>query len=306
MTIPPLHRLSQGVAEHYVIERELGRGAHSTVFLARDRKHGREVALKVLRPDLAAAVGAERFQREIRLLARLQHPHILPLFDSGETAGALYYVMPRIEGESLRERLAREGRLPVPDALAIARDVTEALAYAHGRGVIHRDIKPENILLAGDHAIVADFGVARAIERVSGERHSTGTSRGERTTDSGATVGTPIYMSPEQASGDPHLDGRTDVYSLGCVLFEMLTGEPPFGGAGVRDTIARRFTEPPPFVRALRPEVPAAVDAAILRALAQSPAERWQTAAEFGAALEAPAYVAPAAWWRRLLAGWRR
>jgi eukaryotic-like serine/threonine-protein kinase len=316
MSTPPLHRLSQGVAEHYVIERELGRGAHATVFLARDRKHGREVALKVLRPELAAAVGAERFAREIRLLARLQHPHILPLYDSGQAGGALYYVMPRIEGESLRDRLAREARLPVADALGIARDVTEALAYAHGRGVVHRDIKPENILLiAGGptavgaaHAIVADFGVARAMERISGERLdrlSTDGTRGERTTDAGATVGTPAYMSPEQASGDPSVDGRTDVYALGCVLYEMLAGEPPFGGDGARQTIARRFTEPPPSVRLLRPDVPAHVDEALLRALAPAPAERWQTAAELGAAL-AVAYAPPEAWWKRLLRGWVR
>jgi len=305
MSTPPLHRISQGVAEHYAIERELGRGAHATVFLARDRKHGREVALKVLRPDLAAAVGAERFQREIRLLARLHHPHILPLFDSGEAGGALYYVMPRVEGESLRERLAREKRLPVTDALAIARDVTEALAYAHGRGVVHRDIKPENILLAGGHAIVADFGVARAIERVSGER-ADGDARGERTTDAGATVGTPAYMSPEQASGDPNVDGRTDVYALGCVLHEMLLGEPPFAGTGgTREVIARRFTEPPPSVRERRAEVPAHVDEAIRRALATSPAERWQKAEELGAAL-AVSYVPPEAWWKRLLRGWLR
>jgi serine/threonine-protein kinase len=264
-----------GVGERYEIERELGRGATAVVYRARDRKHDRLVAVKVLRPEVTLAIGVERFLREIRLLARLQHPHILPLYDSGEFAGALFYVMPFVEGESLRERIKREQRLPVEDALRLAREVADALDYAHEHNVVHRDVKPENILLQRGHAMVSDFGVARAIFRASGER----------TTESGVTVGTPAYMSPEQASGDPVIDGRADVYALGCVTYEMLTGSPPFTGPSAQVVIARRFTETPSKIRVVRPTVPESVDDAIRKALAAIPAERFARASEFARAL---------------------
>jgi eukaryotic-like serine/threonine-protein kinase len=273
-----------GAIGHYTIERELGRGATATVYLARDPKHDRRVALKVLKPDLAAAVGADRFLREIRLLARLQHPHILPLFDSGEANGTLYLVTPYIEGESLHARLARDGPLPMSEALRIARDLLGALAYAHANGVVHRDIKPENVLLVGGAAaggrvqpILADFGIARAIGRASGALR--------RVTDAGMVLGTPAYMSPEQASGEPELDGRTDIYSLGCVLYEMLAGAPPFTGATPQAVIAQRFTAAPPPLRARRNEVPAGLESVVMRALETAPEARWQTAEEFTAAL---------------------
>jgi len=209
--------LRTALADGYTVDRELGHGGMAVVFLAQDLKHHRPVALKVLRPEVAAALGAERFLREVRFVAQLHHPHILPLYDSGEAAGLLYYVMPYVEGETLRDRLKRETQLPLEDALAITREVADALTYAHGHDVVHRDIKPENILLESGHALVADFGVARAITAAGGEQ----------LTDTGIAVGTPSYMSPEQASGESRLDGRSDTYSLGCVLYEMLTGEPP-------------------------------------------------------------------------------
>ncbi len=212
--------LRQAVADRYTVERELGRGGMATVFLAEDVKHRRPVALKVLHPDLAAALGAERFLREIEIAARLQHPHILPLYDSGTAAGFLYYVMPYVEGESLRDRLMRERQLPLDDALRIATEVAGALAYAHSHGIVHRDIKPENILLAGGTAVVADFGIARAIT-------AAGPAAGEPLTQTGTVVGTPAYMSPEQATGRSEIDGRSDQYSLACVVYEMLVGEPP-------------------------------------------------------------------------------
>ena len=251
-------------AGRYTIERELGRGGMATVYRARDLRHDRAVALKVLHPELGAAKGGERFAREIRVLAGLHHPHILPLFDSGEYEGAVFYVVPCIEGESLRRRLERERQLPLEEALRITREVADALDHAHCHGVIHRDIKPENILLEEEHAIVADFGVARAVTRAAGESHTT----------AGMVVGTPAYMSPEQASGDVDLDGRSDQYSLACVLFEMLVGAPPFSGTTPRATIARRFTEQPPSLRGER-DVPEALDRAIRRALAPVPADRF-------------------------------
>ena len=219
--------LKSPFAGRYTIERELGRGGMATVYRARDMRHDRAVALKVLHRDLAASMGAERFAREIRLLAGLHHPHILPLFDSGEYEGAVFYVVPCVEGESLRRRLEREKQLPLEEALSITRDVADALDHAHRHGVIHRDIKPENILLEEGHAIVADFGVARAVTR----------SVDESRTTAGMAVGTPAYMSPEQASGDAELDGRSDQYSLACVLYEMLAGLPPFSGTTPRATI---------------------------------------------------------------------
>jgi hypothetical protein len=248
----------------------------ATVYRARDLRHDRAVALKVLHPELGASKGGERFAREIRLLAGLHHPHILPLFDSGEHEGAIYYVVPCVEGESLRRRLDRERQLPLEDALLITREVADALDHAHRHGIIHRDIKPENVLLEDGHAIVADFGVARAVTRAVGESQTT----------AGMVVGTPAYMSPEQASGDEELDGRSDQYSLACVLYEMLAGAPPFSGTTPRATIARRFTEAPPSVR-LERDVPEALDRAIRRALAPVPADRYADVRAFAKALEA-------------------
>src|SRR5436190_3828377 len=272
-------RLGAGLAERYRIERELGRGGMAIVLLARDLKHGRDVALKVLHPDLALSIGPARFLREIAIAARPTHPHILPLHDSGEAAGFLYYVMPYSESESLRDRLEREGQLPVEEALRITREVASALAYAHSHDVVHRDIKPENILLSGGEAVVADFGIARAITQAGGGG----------LTETGIPVGTPAYMSPEQASGGGAIDGRSDVYSLACVLYEMLAGEPPYTGPSAQVVIAKRFTDPVPSVRRLRETIPPAVDAAIMRALAKAPADRFGTPVEFANALDRPA-----------------
>src|SRR5437016_14325899 len=251
----------------------------ATVYLARDLKHGRPVAIKVLRPEIAAALGPERFLREIEVAARLTHPHILPLHDSGQAGGFLYDVMPYVEGESLRDRLEREGPLPLEEALRITREVASALSYAHSHDVVHRDIKPENILVSGGEAVVADFGVARAITQAAGTR----------LTETGIPVGTPAYMSPEQASGGGPLDGRSDVYSLACVLYEMLAGEPPYTGPSAQVVIAKRFTDPVPSVRRLRETIPPVVDAAITKALAKAPADRVGTPVEFASALDRPA-----------------
>src|SRR6266513_1619979 len=228
-------RLTAALAGRYAIERELGAGGMATVYLARDLKHDRDVAVKVLRPELAAAVGADRFLAEIKTTANLQHPHILPLHDSGEANGSLFYVMPFVQGESLRDRLVREQQLPIDDAVRIAREVADALAYAHEHGVIHRDIKPENILLQGGHALVADFGIALAIQQAGGQRM----------TQTGMSLGTPQYMSPEQATGERTIDARSDIYALGTVTYEMLAGEPPFVGPTTQATIARLMTEAP-------------------------------------------------------------
>jgi serine/threonine-protein kinase len=259
----------------YVLERELGHGGMATVWLARDLKHERPVALKVLHPDLASSLGPERFQREIKLAARLQHPHILTVYDSGDSGGQLWFTMPFVEGESLRERLGQGRRLPLPEALRIAREAALALQYAHEHGIIHRDIKPENILLTRDgHTLVADFGVARPAD---GEiaTHLTG---------AGIVVGTPSYMSPEQASGDTDIDGRSDVYSLGCVLYEMITGQRPFVGPTARAVVAKQLTEPPPPIPSSA-GVPDSVRRAISTALAKEPSDRFGSAAEFAAAL---------------------
>jgi serine/threonine-protein kinase len=280
-------QLQSGLDDRYRLERELGRGGMATVYLAHDLKHDRQVALKVLHAELAASLGPERFQREIRTTARLQHPHILPVLDSGEAAGQLWYTMPYVEGESLRDRLRREGgeslrdrlrregQLPLDDALQIAREVADALGYAHSQGIVHRDIKPENILLSRGHALVADFGIARALQMTDAE-HLTAT---------GLAIGTPAYMSPEQAGGASSVDGRSDLYSLGCVLYEMLTGEVPYTGRTPQAVIAKRVLEPLPHVRTLRASVPQAVEQAISRALAVTPADRFTTAAEFAVAL---------------------
>ena len=263
------------MADRYRLERELGHGGMATVYLARDLKHGRLVAFKLLRPDLAAILGAERFLREIQLTASLQHPHILPLLDSGAVDSFLYYVMPYVEGESLRQRLEREGQLSVDEALNIARGVASALDYAHAEGVIHRDIKPENILLYRGEPMVADFGIALAAS-------SAGT---ERLTGTGLSLGTPAYMSPEQASASHRLDGRSDQYSLACVVYEMLAGEPPFTGATAQAVIAKRFVGPVPSVRVVRPDVPEELDATLQRALAQTPAARFPTAGDLAMSL---------------------
>src|SRR2546426_2416332 len=247
-----LPRIQAALAKRYAIQRELGHGGMAVVFYAEDRKHHRPVAVKVLRPELGAVIGSERFLREIEIAAQLTHPHILPLYDSGAAVGLLYYVMPYVEGESLRDRLEREKQLPLDDALQIAREVADALSFAHSYGVVHRDIKPENILLEAGHAVVSDFGIARALT-AAGAR---------RITQTGIALGTPAYMSPEQAAADTELDGRSDVYSLGCVLYEMLAGQPPFTGPTVESVVHQHLTAAPPPVTALRPTVPTEVTGA--------------------------------------------
>ncbi|MGH7702324.1 MAG: serine/threonine-protein kinase, partial [Gemmatimonadales bacterium] len=271
-----LARLQNALGDRYTVERAVGRGGMATVFLAQDIKHHRPVAIKVLHAELAAAVGQGRFLREIRIAARLNHPHILPLHDSGEADGLLYYVMPYVQGESLRQRLKREATLPLDQALRITREVAAALACAHGAGVVHRDIKPENILLSGGEAVVADFGIARALTAAAGTDHLT---------ETGLAIGTPAYMSPEQGLGSAAIDERTDVYSLGCVLYEMLAGQPPFTGPSVHALLARHSVDPVPSLRALRAEVPAPVEQAVVKSLAKLPGDRFATAAEFAEAL---------------------
>jgi TolB-like protein/Flp pilus assembly protein TadD len=273
----PPAALAAALRDRYVLERELGRGGMATVFLAHDVKHDRPVALKVLLPELAASLGPDRFQREIRLAARLQHPHILTVHDSGETAGQLWFTMPFVEGESLRERLRRERQLSVEDAVQIGREAARALDYAHQHGIIHRDIKPENILLTRDGStLVADFGIARALGGAE-----------EQLTQTGMSVGTPAYMSPEQAAGERSLDARTDIYSLGAVLYEMLAGEPPYGGPTVQAMLLKRLTDPVPSVRRVRPSVPEPLDYAVQKALAPVLADRYATAGQFAQALQA-------------------
>ncbi len=273
-----IDRLKTALSDRYVIERELGAGGMATVYLAEDLKLHRKVALKVLRPELAAVLGPERFLREIEIAARLLHPHILALHDSGEADGFLYYVMPFVEGESLRDRLNREKQLPLDDALQFAREVADALSYAHSHDVIHRDIKPENILLEAGHAVIADFGIARAVTAAGGER----------LTETGVSIGTPHYMSPEQAAGSKELDGRSDVYSLGCVLYEMLGGSPPFQGSTVESIVHQHITVEAPPITNLRPAVPAEIAGTIARALAKAPADRFSPAAQFAEALTTP------------------
>ena len=263
------------LAARYDVERELGQGGMATVYLAEEKKHGRKVAIKVMRPELAASVGSDRFLREIGIAARLSHPHIVPLIDSGEAEGLLYYVSPFIAGGSLRNRLDREERLSIRDALRIAQEVGAGLDYAHREGFVHRDVKPENILFADGLALLADFGVARA----------TCGADGAPVTGAGVALGTPEYMSPEQASGEPDIDGRSDVYSLACVVYEMLAGQPPLRGDSPRATMAKHVTESPRPVRMLRPEVPTGVEETLGRALAKDPAHRFRTVAEFMAAL---------------------
>jgi serine/threonine protein kinase/Tfp pilus assembly protein PilF len=277
-----LEPLAAALAERYRLEREIGRGGMATVYLAEDCKHHRKVALKILRPEVAASLGVERFLREIEIASHLAHPHILPVHDSGEAAGFLYYVMPYVEGETLRDRLAREAQLPIEDALQITREVADALGYAHSLGVVHRDIKPENVLFEAGHAVLSDFGIARAISAASGEH----------VTETGLSVGTPSYMSPEQATGDRAVDGRSDIYSLGCMLYEMLVGEPPYTGCTAQLVMAKQLTDPVPAVRRVRETVPAGVERALTKALAKVPADRFVTASAFSEALAKPAPVA--------------
>ena len=279
-----LARLTTTLADRYRVDRELGAGGMATVFLAHDLRHDRDVAIKVLHPDLGAALGGERFLSEIRTTARLQHPHILPLLDSGSADGLLYYVMPLVTGETLRERLAREKQLPADDAIRIASEVADALGYAHELGVIHRDIKPENILLQGDHATVADFGIALAVQQAGGHRM----------TQTGLSLGTPQYMSPEQAMGERTIDARSDLYSLAAVTYEMLVGEPPFTGPTVQTILARVMTEEPRPIVSQRKSIPDHVEYAVMRGLEKLPADRWGSARAFAAALIAAPGTPPA------------
>ena len=269
-------RLASALSDRYRIERELGQGGMATVYLAEDLKHGRRVAIKVLHPELSAVIGGERFLAEIRVTANLQHPHILGLIDSGEADGLLYYVMPYVSGESLRNRLTREKQLPIDDALRLSREVASALDYAHRQGVVHRDIKPENILLQEGSALVADFGIALAVQQAGGSRM----------TQTGMSLGTPAYMSPEQAMGERDIGARSDVYALGAMTFEMLTGEPPFTGPNSQAIVAKVLTETPPLLRPKRPTVSPAVEHAVLTALQKLPADRFSTAKDFADALD--------------------
>ena len=272
-----LDRLKIALADRYAIERELGAGGMATVYLAEDLKHQRKVAVKVLRPELAAAIGADRFLREITTTANLRHPHILPLYDSGEAEHFLFYVMPFVEGESLRDWLDRVKQLSVDDALKIAREVGDALSYAHRHDVIHRDIKPENILIEEGHAVVADFGIAKAVD----------SGGGTQLTETGMSVGTPVYMSPEQAGGEHEIDGRSDLYSLGCVLFEMLAGQPPFSGPTVESVVRQHLAVDPQPVTNLRSSVAREVSDLIGRTLAKNPADRFDSVSGFVDSLSA-------------------
>src|SRR5262249_30691194 len=263
--------------DRYRLNRELGAGGMATVYLAEDLKHRRKVAIKVLRPELAATLGSDRFAREIEVAAQLQHPHILGLLDSGDASGFLYYVRPYVEGETLRERLSKRGELPVVDAVRVLAEVADALEAAHHQGVVHRDIKPENVLLSGRHAMVMDFGVAKAVSEAADR---------EQLTTAGVALGTPAYMAPEQAIADPHLDGRVDIYALGVLGYEMLAGHPPFHGLTPQQTLAAHVTESPVPLARRRPGTPSALAAVIMKCLAKRPADRYQTAGELVAALE--------------------
>src|SRR3954466_658294 len=273
--MPTTNSLSAALADRYIIERLIGEGGMAKVYLARDLRNHRHVALKVLRPDLGAVVGVDRFQAEIKVTANLQHPNLLPLFDSGAAGEMLFYVMPYVPGESLRARLDREKQLPVDEAVRLSCAIAGALDYAHRQGVIHRDLKPENILLQEGQPLIADFGIALAVSNAGGTR----------ITQTGLSLGTPSYMSPEQATGDRVIDGRTDVYSLAAILYEMLTGDPPHRGHSSQSIIARVITEPVPSVRIARPNVPGHVADAIARGLEKVPADRWPTAGAFADAL---------------------
>ncbi len=293
----PSAALTAALADRYTVERELGRGGMATVWLADDRKHERQVAIKVLHPELAASLGADRFLREIRIAARLSHPHILPLIDSGEAGGFLYYVTPHVPDGSLRDRLQPGVRLPLAEALRIVREIGGALDYAHRQGFVHRDVKPDNILFADGHAVLTDFGIARACATVGSG------PGGEPVTEVGIVLGTPEYMSPEQAAGEQALGGASDAYSLACVAYEMLSGEPPLHGEGARATMAMQVHTTPRPLRVLRPDMPARVERVLARALAKDPAERFASVADLVAAIEAgDAGPAPAAWSARSIA----
>ena len=272
-----LEQIRAALSDRYRLERELGQGGMATVYLAEDLKHERKVAVKVLRPELAAVLGADRFNREIHIAAQLQHPHILPLLDSGEARGFLYYVMPYVRGESLRERLARHGELPVHEAVKLLTEVVDALTHAHAHGVVHRDIKPDNVLLSGRHALVSDFGVAKAVSEASGR---------QRLTTAGVAIGTPAYMAPEQAAADPHQDHRVDIYAVGCLGYELLIGRPPFGGLPPQETLAAHVTQNPEPVERYRRSVPPILSAVLMKCLAKRAADRWQTADDLLVQLE--------------------
>jgi serine/threonine protein kinase/Flp pilus assembly protein TadD len=279
-----LDRLEKALSDKYDIQRELGRGGMATVYLAQDRKHDRAVALKVLHPELSSSLGPDRFLREIKVAARLNHPHILPLHDSGEAGGFLYYVMPYVEGESLRSRLNRDGKLPLDEALYLARGIAGALDYAHRQQVVHRDIKPENIMLHEGEAMVMDFGIAKAVS----------VAAGDTLTQTGMMVGTPAYVSPEQAAGEGVIDGRSDQYSLACMLFEILSGKKAFTGSSAQSVLSKRFTDPVPSLRKVEPTVPDEIDEAITKALSKEPRERYATSGEFAKALIWPKVSTPA------------
>jgi tRNA A-37 threonylcarbamoyl transferase component Bud32 len=272
-----LSRLSEALADRYTIERELGAGGMATVYLAQDIKHDRHVAIKVLRPELAASIGSDRFLREIRIAAQLQHPHILPLLESGEAQGFLFYVMPYVDGQSLRDRLVKQGELPVHEAVKLISEIVDALSYAHGRGVVHRDVKPDNVMLSGRHALVMDFGVAKAVSEASGKN---------QLTTAGVALGTPAYMAPEQAAADPHLDHRVDIYAVGVMGYELLAGRPPFVGGSPQQVLAAHVTQAPEPLSRFRPGVSPALESAIMRCLAKRPADRWQSAHELLTQLE--------------------
>ena len=280
LAVLPLQQLSsaleQALSGRYLVERELGRGGMALVYQARDLRHDRPVAIKVLRPEIGLALGGERFLREIRLTAQLRHPHILPVFDSGSAGAELWYVMPYVDGGSLRSHMHTEGRLPVDEAVTLTRQVLAALGYSHGLGIVHRDIKPENVLLQAGEAVVADFGIARALQDAGGDR----------LTETGLSLGTPSYMSPEQVTGEPGIDGRSDIYAVGCMLYEMLAGQPPFTGPTAQAIIAKKLVSSPPPLRTLRPEAPAVLEQCLERALATSPEQRFATADEFARALQ--------------------
>ncbi len=279
----PLQKLRDALSQTYSIDRELGKGGMATVYLAQDLKHDRVVALKILHPDLAASLGPDRFLREIKLAARLNHPHILPLFDSGEADGFLYYVMPYVEGESLREKLDREQQLSIDEAVHHGRAIASALDYAHRQGIVHRDMKPENVMLYEGEAMVMDFGIAKAVSAAGSET----------LTQTGMMVGTPAYVSPEQAAGETNLDGKSDQYSLGCVVYEMITGERPFSGATPQAIMAKRFSETPKPLRTIRNTVPESVEKAVGRAMSTDAGSRYSTTAQFGQALASGSVVTP-------------
>ncbi len=280
MSADTVARLNTGLDGRYRIDSELGKGGMATVYLAEDVKHHRQVAVKVLRPDLAATLGSERFLQEIEIAARLHHPHILPLYDSGEADGFLFYVMPYEQGQSLRERLAKDGELPVADAVRILQDVVDALAHAHEHGLVHRDIKPDNVMLSGRHAMVTDFGVAKAVSEATGL---------QQLTTAGVALGTPAYMAPEQAAADPHIDHRADIYAVGALAYELLTGRPPFTGTTMQAVLAAQVTDTPDPVTKHRESVPPALESLVMRCLAKRAADRWQSADEMLPHLEAVA-----------------